>query len=234
MTSIPLALAAAWALAAPAAAGEDVAAAALDALYDGFAAESADPALDDRIEAALEAARPALVKRVRRLKSTALITSVDRVLASYAGMMDTAIPAELTRETASDLVTSLAISVRFADLETTRAVAPVYNVIAALDLTVTKRRDRKEVPEHRLSPDELRTLLSQRTRELLQLDYELVGAAGLRTDRVEATTAGKKLAGFEADPSVGLIRLAMRRLVALGHDEVVDPRRGTGTIVSVP
>jgi hypothetical protein len=131
----------------------------------------------------------------------------------------------------------LTVRVRWGDLETARAVAPAASVISLLDLVLTSRRHKHDVASGitaRPGDDEVAIIINRRLQELLQLNYDLVGVAGLETDRVESTQAGKKLAKFEGDPAVMIARQVLRRMVALGHVQVTDPRRGAGRIVSVP
>jgi hypothetical protein len=217
--------------------------AAIDALFDVHVASGPVGAegreADERVARALEAARPVLMHRLRVLSNVRLLASADRVLASYTSLIDPRATGSTPthRGLASGVAEDLAVVVRWGDLETARAVAPAANVIAAIDLVVTNRRHRREVADGiapRPADDEVAIMVARRLKELLQLDYDLVGAEGLETDGVESTRAGKKLAKFEGDPAALIARHVLRRMVALGHTQVTDPRRGVGRIVSVP
>jgi hypothetical protein len=210
--------------------------AALDILFDAHADDGVG---DDRIAERLQAARPALVRRLRVLSERRLIAAVDSALATYATVVDPrgtgTHPAP--RGLASGLADSVAAVVRWGDLDTARAAAPAATVLAAMDLVITRRRHQREVAagsSPRPTDADVAALLAARVKELLQLSYDLVGAEALETDRVESTRAGKKLARFEGDLGAVMARQALRRLVALGHAQVVDPGRGPGRIVSVP
>jgi hypothetical protein len=209
---------------------------ALDTLFDAYVA---DTVTDQQIAERLQAARPTLVRPLRVLGERRLIPAVDSALASYGTMVDprgtgSQPPA---RGLVSGLADNLAAVVRWGDLATARAAAPAATVVGALDLVILRRRHRQEVAAGitpRPADADVAVMLARRTNELLQLNYDLVGVEGLETDRVESTRAGKKLARFEGDPAVAIARQALRRMVALGHTRVTDPRRGPGRIVSVP
>jgi hypothetical protein len=208
--------------------------AALEALFDGLSDPSPDPAVDERIADRLAAARPLVVGQLRLLESDGLIGDVDRLLADYATFADPRGTGTLAppRATAAEVAAALATLARWEDLPTTRAVAPAVNLIAAMDLTLARRHQRRDPAGP--PPEDVQLVIDRRAGELLQLDHDLVGVEGLRTDLTASTRAGKKLSALESDPAVAVIRLGMRRLVALGYTRVVDPRRGTGQIVSVP
>ncbi len=210
--------------------------AALEALQAAFTSDAADTReADDALADLLVAARPALLTELRRLRPFSLIEEIDAVLGGYHFFV---VPGPDGAEDRyswrlTGLAADLREAVRYADPAAARALAPAYDLVAAMDLLARKRaRDgrRPRMPPRPGADGSVREALA----EIAQTNYLLVGAEAVRFGGRVERTAGKKLSKFADDPAATIARRALRFAVAQGAAAVRDPALGLGTIEVTP
>lgn len=187
----------------------------------------------------IEAAKPAVLSNLRRLRHQGIVRETQVVLAAYPAFAraeasdEFAVHAAWFTSETNQVISAPQETVRHGSLSDARASAGAYNLVVAVRL-MSMRRLGDIIPPLQ-APEEL---VASLMLTALQTNYELAGARTFDADAGGASvdTSGlgelSRRGEYEAEV-VRVTRAAMGRMLELGYTRVTDAQRGSGRVTNV-